>query len=108
MYGCIHSIDQLSRPRFFEIEMDNQQDNTSYVTTLCHELTHFEQRLRGKWKQQWKKDKVENKWCSKIVSSDTKYMDEPWEIEAHKLEEEYYEKYNLYNYMKYKENMNGR
>ena len=30
MYGCIHSIDQLSRPRFFEIEMDNQQDDTSY------------------------------------------------------------------------------
>ena len=74
MYGCIHSIDQLSRPRFFEIEMCNQQDDNSYVTTLLHELTHFEQRLRGKWKQQWKKDKVENKWCSKIVSSDTKYM----------------------------------
>ena len=59
MYGCIHSIDQLSRPRFFEIEMCNQQDDNSYVTTLLHELVHFEQRLRGKWKQQWKKDKVQ-------------------------------------------------
>ena len=67
MYGCIHSIDQLSRPRFFEIEMCNQQNDKSYVTTLLHELTHFEQRLRGKWKQQWKKDKVENKWHSKII-----------------------------------------
>ena len=29
MYGCIHSIDQLSRPRFFEIEMCNQQDDNT-------------------------------------------------------------------------------
>ena len=36
MYGCIHSIDQLSRPRFFEIEMDNQQDNTSYAVSYTH------------------------------------------------------------------------
>ena len=93
MYGCIHSIDQLSRPRFFEIEMCNQQDDNSYVTTLLHELTHFEQRLRGKWKQQWKKDKVENKWHSRIVPDTTKYDDEPWEIEAHALEKVYYTKY---------------
>ena len=73
--------------------MCNQQSNESYVTTLIHELVHFEQRLRGKWKQQWKKDKVENKWHSKIISSDTKYMDEPWEIEAHALEKHYYTKY---------------
>ena len=84
--------------------MDNQQDDESYVTTLLHELTHFEQRLRGKWKQQWKKEKVENKWHSKVVPSETKYDDEPWEIEAHKLEKEYYDKYNLHTYMKYKEN----
>tara|TARA_Y100000589_G_scaffold2852_1_gene2722 strand:+ start:540 stop:1010 length:471 start_codon:yes stop_codon:yes gene_type:complete len=108
MFGCIHSIDQLSRPRFFEIEMCNQQSDESYMTTLIHELVHFEQRLRGKWKQEWKKEQVQNKWCSKIVPPDTKYWNEPWEIEAHKLEEEYYEKYNLYNYMKYKESINGR
>ena len=93
MYGCIHSIDQLSRPRFFEIEMCNQQNDKSYVTTLLHELTHFEQRLRGKWKQQWKKDKVENKWHSRIIPDTTKYNDEPWEIEAHALEKVYYTKY---------------
>ena len=93
MYGCIHSIDQLSRPRFFEIEMDNQQDDTSYVTTLCHELTHLEQRLRGKWKQGWKKEQVQNKWMSRIIPKETKYMDEPWEIEAHSLESVYAKRY---------------
>ena len=80
--------------------MCNQQSDESYVTTLIHELVHFEQRLRGKWKQEWKKEQVQNKWCSKIVPPDTKYWNEPWEIEAHTLEKEYY--------LKYKENINGR
>ena len=93
MYGCVHSIDQLSRPRFFEIEMCNQQSDTQYMITLIHELVHVEQRLRGKWKQEWKKNQVQNKWCSKIVPPDTKYWNEPWEIEAHTLEKEYYLKY---------------
>ena len=44
------------------------------------------------------KDKVENKWHSKIVPDTTKYDDEPWEIEAHALESVYFSKYkeNVY------------
>jgi hypothetical protein len=49
--------------------------------------------IHNKWKQQWKKDKVENKWHSKIVPDTTKYDDEPWEIEAHALEKELYTRY---------------
>ncbi len=108
MYGCIHSIDQLSRPRFFEIEMCNKQDDEQYMITLLHELVHFEQRLRGTWKQDWMKGYVMNRWKSDIIPPTTTYDNEPWEIEAHKLEEVYYEEYTSDAYLKYKENINER
>ena len=44
--GTCSTLDSLSRPRMFEIEMDNTLDDAEYTTTLFHELTHMEQRLR--------------------------------------------------------------
>ena len=90
MYGCIHCIDRLSRPRFFEIEIDNNQSTDDYVTTLIHELIHFEQRLRGTWQQDWYKGQVMNKWKANVVPPHTTYDDEPWDRDAYEREEEYF------------------
>ncbi len=100
--GTCVSIDQLSRPRYFEIEMENRLDNKEqYLTTLFHELTHVEQRLRGDHKQRFAHrhtDRVfiENKWKGDVVPKDTEYMDEPWEIEAYAREKVLYKEYREY------------
>ena len=46
--GSCSTVDCMSRPRWFDIEMDNTQSESDYVATLIHELVHVEQRLRGR------------------------------------------------------------
>ena len=100
--GTCVSIDQLSRPRYFEIEMENRLDNKEqYLTTLFHELTHVEQRLRADQTQRLahrhtNKVFIDKKLKGDVVPKDTAYMDEPWEIEAYKQEKILYKAYREY------------
>ena len=94
--GACIAIDRQSNPRFFEIEMENRLDNKEqYLTTLFHELTHMEQRLRGTHQMQYctRTCRTVNKWHGDVVSPETKYMDEPWEIEAYEREKLLYRAY---------------
>lgn len=70
----------------FEIEMDNTLDDAEYTTTLFHELTHMEQRLRKRhqYRVGWKDY---SKWEGKKVNEDIPYALLPWEIEANEQEE---------------------
>ena len=84
--GTCSTLDGLARPRMFEIEMDNTLDDAEYTTTLFHELTHMEQRLRCKhqYRVGWKDY---SKWKGKKVNEDIPYALLPWEIEANQQEE---------------------
>ena len=96
MFGFLLSIDELSRPRYFEIEIENRLDNKEqYLTTLFHELRHVEQRLRGTHVQRFssRHSKVVNKWKGVPVPPETEYMDEPWEIDAYKMESGFFKEY---------------
>ena len=61
-------------------------DDAEYTTTLFHELTHMEQRLRCKhqYRVGWKDY---SKWKGKKVNEDIPYALLPWEIEANQQEE---------------------
>ena len=84
--GTCSTLDGLARPRMFEIEMDNTLDDAEYTTTLFHELTHMEQRLRKRhqYRVGWKDY---SKWEGKKVNEDIPYALLPWEIEANEQEE---------------------
>ena len=94
--GTCLSIDELSRPRYFEIEIENRLDNKEqYLTTLFHELRHVEQRLRGTHVQRFssRHSKVVNKWKGVPEPPETEYIDEPWEIDAYKMESVFFKEY---------------
>ncbi len=91
--GTCSTLDGLSRPRMFEIEMDNTLDDKEYTTTLFHELTHMEQRLRKRhqYRVNWKDY---SKWKGKKVTDDIPYDLLPWEIEANEQEKKLSDEYS--------------
>ena len=97
--GACIAIDSMSRPRYFEIEIENRLDNKEqYLTTLFHELIHVEQRLRNTHSVTYdaRLCRSVNKWHGDVVPPETAYMDEPWEIEAYGLEGQLYKEYRKY------------
>jgi|TARA_B100000686_G_C16585429_1_gene860432 hypothetical protein len=72
--------------------MDNTQDDEEYISTLLHEMTHVEQRLRNKHQQRftWKDY---SKWEGREVKDDIPYDDLPWEIEAFAQEKKLTQEY---------------
>jgi len=82
------SAESGSRPREFEIELHNRMDVELYTRTLLHELWHVYQHVTGNLKEM----RGKTLWKG-IDHSDTDYSDQPWEIEAEKMEEILY---NLY------------
>ena len=97
--GACIAVGTQSRPRYFEIEMENRLDNKEqYLTTLFHELVHFEQRVRGTHQVRYdtRLCRSVNKWHGQVVPPETAYMDEPWEVEAYATEKELYNSYREY------------
>ena len=97
--GACIAIDSMSRPRYFEIEIENRLDNKEqYLTTLFHELIHVEQRLRNTHSVTYdaRLCRSVNKWHGDVVPPETAYMDEPWEVEAYGLEGQLYKEYRKY------------
>ena len=70
------------RPREFEVEIHNGLNPALYTETLLHELWHVYQHVTGKLK-----DKYNKRYWKGIDHSETDYEDQPWEKEAHKMEE---------------------
>ena len=97
--GACITVGAPSKPRYFEIEMENRLDNKEqYLTTLFHELIHFEQRVRGTHQVKWdaRLCRGVNKWKGQVVPPETAYMDEPWEVEAYGSERGLYVAYREY------------
>ena len=76
------------RPREFLIEMETTLKEDDYISTLFHELWHVYQHVTGNLKEM----RGKTLWKG-IDHSNTDYSDQPWEIEAEKMEEILY---NLY------------
>ena len=79
--------------------MENRLDNKEqYLTTLFHELVHFEQRVRGTHQVRYdtRLCRGVNKWKGQVVPPETAYMDEPWEVEAYGMEKQLYTAYREY------------
>ena len=91
IFGWVWAADCDHRPRDFEIEIHNRLDPKLYTETLLHELWHLYQHVKGDLK-----DKHQKRVWKGIDHSETDYEDQPWEKEAHGMEEKLYREYNSF------------
>ena len=84
-FGFCSVQDYDSRPRDFLIELHTNMDEDLYIQTLLHELWHMYQHVIGKLR-----DKRGVRLWKGIDYSNTDYEDQPWEQEAHTMEEVLY------------------
>ena len=91
IFGWVWAADCDHRPRDFEIELHNRMDPEHYTKTLLHELWHVYQHVKGSLKDKHGKRFWRGVDCSKID-----YEDQPWEVEAYRMEELLYDEYILY------------
>ena len=89
VFGWQWITDSDSRPREFEIEIHNRMTVEEYTKTLLHELWHILQHVRGDLR-----DKRNQRLWKGIDHSQTDYSDQPWELEAQRMEEDLFKKYN--------------
>lgn len=87
-FGWISVTDYDYRPREFEIELQSNMDPELYTITLLHELWHLLQHVRGHLK-----DKRGKRYWRGTDCSLMDYTDQPWELEAHSMEQVLYEDY---------------
>ena len=94
VFGWMWAADCDYRPREFEIEIHNHMDEEHYTKTLLHELWHLYQHVKGALR-----DKHGKRLWKGIDHSETDYEDQPWEQQAHQMEDVLYEEYltNLSN-----------
>ena len=71
------------RPREFTIQLEKTLDELALLTTLAHEMVHVWQYATGKLKLY---QDGKHRYDGKVYSSNTKYVDRPWESEAYELE----------------------
>ena len=91
IFGWVWAADCDHRPRDFEIEIHNRLDPKLYTETLLHELWHLYQHVRGDLK-----DKHQKRLWKGIDHSETDYENQPWEKEAHGMEEKLYREYTSF------------
>ena len=91
IFGWVWAADCDHRPRDFEIEIHNRLDPKLYTETILHELWHLYQHVKGDLK-----DKHQKRLWKGIAHSETDYEDQPWEKEAHGMEEKLYREYNSF------------
>lgn len=71
---------QTDNNRTFELELRKGLGLYDLIATVCHEMVHV--------KQYYRKELTEDRiWKKRKIGSDIKYLDQPWEKEAFKLEE---------------------
>ena len=89
-YGACSLMGSYSRPREFEIEMNNTLCDNEYIQALFHELIHIKQWILRQ-RVSTKGDK--NFWYGKQIDDNIEYMDLPWEKEAFGKESRVYFEY---------------
>ena len=75
--------------REFTIRIDSNQAFEEFCLTLCHEMIHVKQYCKKELSQPTGRMM---KWKNEIYSTDLQYELRPWEVEAHTMEKEVYEK----------------
>ena len=91
VFGWMWAADCDYRPRDFEIELHNRMNPEDYTKTLLHELWHLYQHVTGQLR-----DKYNKRLWKGVDHSETDYEDQPWEVEAHRMEEVLYKEYTTY------------
>ena len=91
VFGWMWAADCDYRPRDFEVELHNRRPPEHYTKTLLHELWHVYQHVTGQLKDKYKK----RLWKG-VDHSKTDYEDQPWEVEANRMEELLYSEYTTY------------
>ena len=89
-YGYCSVSGEIYRPREFLIEIDPKLDLELYTKTILHELIHLRQWVQGALKE--RRGKM---YYKDIKCEDLDYWELPHEVEAHYLEEVYYNDYLL-------------
>ena len=82
LYGEMGVLDDLSRPRLFEITIRYNLSKWDYLVTLAHEMIHCKQRVYKEYVTRYNR----NYWYKSFVPDSVPYLDEPWEVEARKWE----------------------
>ena len=88
VYGWCTITDCSWRPRSFLIEVHNRMSPEDYIITLLHELQHILQHVRGDLR-----DKRGIRCWKGIDCSGMDYESQPWELEAHLMEQVLYQEY---------------
>ena len=91
VFGWMWAADCDYRPRDFEVELHYRMTPELYTKTLLHELWHVYQQVTGQIK-----DKFKKRLRKGVDHSKTAYEDQPWEVEANRMEELLYEEYTTY------------
>tara|TARA_R100001163_G_C5048110_1_gene185171 strand:- start:537 stop:980 length:444 start_codon:yes stop_codon:yes gene_type:complete len=87
---CCWSEDNI-RPRVFEIEIDKNIDDDELIKTVCHEIVHVKQYAKGELRERYA-PKHDLFWKSRKANG-YKYDNQPWELEAWRLQEVLFRKY---------------
>ena len=87
-YGYCSVSGAIYKPREFLIEIDPKLDLELYTKTILHELIHLRQWVQGTLKERRGKMYYKDKTFEEL-----EYWDYPHEVEAHSLEQMYYEDY---------------
>ena len=92
VFGWAWVVPPDHRPREFEVEIHNRLSVEDYTETLLHELWHVYQHVTGQLK-----DKYNKRYWKGIDHSKTDYADQPWEVEALRMEKILYREYTSYS-----------
>ena len=92
VFGWAWVVPPDHRPREFEVEIHNRLSVEEYTSTLLHELWHVYQHVTGQLK-----DKYNKRYWKGIDHSKTDYADQPWEVEALRMEKILYREYITYS-----------
>lgn len=68
-------------PRRYELEIDSSLSPRNFITTICHEMVHVKQGVRGELKEVCGKQY----WKGRVCNKD--YVEQPWEKEAYRLQD---------------------
>lgn len=89
--GYCEWIDSNVAPREFKITVERSLGKENIIKTIIHEMVHVKQYAKGELAERYK-DGHKQLWKA-VDHSNTKYDDQPWEIEAHTLQDSLYEEY---------------
>jgi len=82
--GWCYVEDDDVRPREFRIELEKTLDEMTLLRTLAHEMVHVWQYASGRLRLY---QDGRHLYDGRLYSSNTKYLERPWEGEAYELEE---------------------